>query len=340
MSKQHPKRILIIRLSSLGDILLSTPLIRALRSRFQNAQIHYLVFREYSDILRFNPHLNKIIQIPRISRLREYKDLGMTLRPYSYDLVLDLHSSLRSTLIRFYSRLSSIIMVNKNYFKRWLLVYLKRNLYAPPYSMVSKYFSVVKHLQVLEDEKGLEIFIDEETRQKVNRLFREQEFHGKVVGIAPRARWETKCWPLDNYAILAKELCFQGFHVVLLGSESERPACEQIRHAAVPAVWNAAGKMTILESAELLRRCDILVCNDSGPMHLACAVSTPVAAIFGNTCKEFGFYPYHNRSHIFSLDLECKPCHHIGLKKCPKDHFSCMENIKPGTVLEAVKKIL
>ncbi|MFH1759746.1 MAG: lipopolysaccharide heptosyltransferase II [bacterium] len=337
---QPPRNILIIRLSSIGDIILTTPLIRAVHNKFPLARIHYLIFQEYSQLVKYNPHISKVVELPRVRGLAEYKYLGKVLRAQRYDMVIDLHSNLRSFLIKFYGGLNNSFMINKNYLKRWLLVCLKKNIYKTPYSVVNKYFKCVGGLEITEDEKGNELMIDNDTRIKVSRLLSEHNYKNKVIGIAPRSNWETKCWPLNNYTILAKDLLKEGFHIILFGTSSERSACEKIRQACLPEIWNTCGNLDLISCAELIRKCNVLISNDSGPMHIASAVQTPVVAIFGNTCEEFGFYPYHCKSRVISLKMPCKPCHHIGRNKCPKNHFTCMEDIKPERVFGEVLKLL
>lgn len=327
MNITNCKHILIVRLSSLGDILLTTPLIRSLKERNPALKIDFLVRSEYADLLKFNPHITSLLLFSRNDE--ENKKLKIKLTETKYDCIVDLQNNLRSKL--FLNGLSSeIFSFNKKRFEKVLLVHMKINLLRDAQQIPIRYAETIPGFQL--DDKGLELFFPEtNTRIPYGQVF---------IGLCPGARHFTKRWPKDNFIQLGKLLNEEGFSVVLLGGQSDKEICAEISNE-IPGSLDLSTDDDILQLASDMRECKAIVCNDSGLMHAACAVKTPVVAIYGSTVKEFGFTPFGCENIILENNsLTCRPCSHIGRKKCPQKHFRCILELAPQQAFESIIKVL
>jgi lipopolysaccharide heptosyltransferase II len=340
---------LIIRLSSIGDVLLASPLIRLLRKRWPAARIDFLVKREYADLVRFNPHLSSVIEFDARNGRRELRLRRQELRRVTYDLIVDIQGNFRSFLLRTMNA-RKIVHVNKRRLARFLLVNLKWDVYrvAPPVPI--RYMEPLGKIGLVDDGEGLEVFVPESIVQGVQRRLSETGVLGEktVVGFCPGAKHATKRWPLERFSELAVRLIDEGgLTIMLFGGEEDRARCAMIEHRVIqktgePArVVNLAGTLSLLETAAAMDCCDVIVTNDTGLLHLAAARKKKVLAIYGPTVKEFGFFPYGTESRVFErVGLYCRPCSHIGKEVCPEGHFLCMKETGVEEVLRGVKSFL
>jgi heptosyltransferase-2 len=341
------KKILIIRLSSIGDIVLASPLIRAVRKAYPLAQIDFLIKSEYTDLVRFNPNLSSIIELKSNDK-EELKTLKRTLRRTRYDIILDLHNSLRSRYLRWFSGAKHIKVVNKRIIKRFLLISFKWNFYRTVISVVDRYLETGKRFAIQNDGQGLEVTIPNDTILTVKAMMEKYQLerYDLVVGIAPSARHYTKRWFPERYVELGTQVA-RKFNAKLLifGSKFEQDYCGDIAqminaNLGSTTAESFAGKLNLLETAAVLDSCSIVVTNDSGIMHLAAARKKKNVAIFGSTVKEFGFFPFGTQSAVVENEnLSCRPCSHIGSDRCPKNHFKCMKDIHVETVLSTIQKM-
>jgi lipopolysaccharide heptosyltransferase II len=310
------KKVLIVRLSSLGDILLSTPLIRALKEKYPQIEIDFLLKERYKDTLVQNPYLTKIYKYPNTNELSE---LIEKLKAQNYDLILDLQNNFRS------EKINSLFNVLKLKFKKRdlekiLLVHLKINRLknAPPIPV--RYSKVLDEFQL--DDRGLDLF----TNREPSTLFKDNQ---KYIGFCPGSRHFTKMWPKEYYIQLGNILKKEKYNIVLFGGKEDIDICKKISSQIQDSI-NLSNNDDILQTAADMKKCRAVVCNDSGLMHTACAEKVPVLAFFGSTVKEFGFAPYMNKNIILENNsLSCRPCTHIGKSYCPKRHFKCMLELKP-----------
>jgi len=341
-------KILIIRLSSMGDIILSSPLIRILRAAYPKVQIDFLVKSEYADLIRFNPHLSTIIELKSLED-DELKLLKKSLYRTRYDIIFDIHNSLRSRYLRWFSGAKYIRVINKRIIRRFFLVNFKWNFYKNIPSVADRYLETGKDFHLSNDGKGLEIFINDESVSTVKAMLGKYKLdrYDMVIGIAPSARHYTKRWLPERYVELGTMISKKfNAKLLLFGSKNEQDYCGDIAqminvNLGSDAAESLAGKLTLLETAAALDHCDIVITNDSGVMHLAAARKKKVVAIFGSTIKEFGFYPYETESVVVETkNLSCRPCSHIGLEKCPRNHFRCMKDIYAVDVLNVIYKML
>lgn len=341
------KKILIIRFSSIGDIVLTSPLIRSLHSKYPDAEIDFVVCEEFSELIKYNPHLNSVIEFNSNKGYVGLKELKFRIDNKLYDVVLDLQNNFRSIYIR--KSIKKKVVINKRIIARFLLTFLKINIYQNYTSIVERYLETVKEIGCELDDKGLEIFIPESVNASVENIFHKLNIKKTdlIVGIAPSAKHNTKKWLLERYQKLIEQLIenYQA-KIILFGGKNEMPEIESIEKNIntkfnSESVVNFTGKLSLLENAAVINYCNVIVVNDTGLMHLAAAVKRKVVAIFGPTVKEFGFFPYGTESIVVeNNNLRCRPCSYHGSSVCPKKHFKCMSEISTEKVFNAVKHIL
>jgi heptosyltransferase-2 len=341
-------KTLVIRFSSVGDIVLSTPLLRALRRRFPEGQIDYLTKKEYAELVRSNHNLNVTHEYDPTTGLPGLQRIKERIRAEQYDLIVDIHNSLRSKYVRSFSGATDIAVLKKRQFERFLLVKLKKNIYPGVISVSERYIEPVRKFGVEDDGKGLELHIPDEVlfavSGKMARL-KLNEFE-EVIGICPSARHFTKQWPEERYAETG--IRFAREHkakVLVFGGPDDMQRCSAISgriraSAGADSVTDFAGQLSLMETAAAMQFCDVVVTNDSGLMHIAAAMQKKIVAIFGSTVQEFGFFPISAESVVLERNgLYCRPCSHIGRSSCPEGHFRCMKEIEVGEVVQAVKQL-
>ncbi len=321
------KNILIIRLSSLGDILLTTPVIRSLKKHLPDCNIDYLTKIENKEALEFNPHLRKVYIFREETSLDDLTAGG-------YDLVIDLQNNIKS--IKLTSGVERKIRFNKSNVKKFLLVNFKLNLLENFPQIPERYALSIKRSGYLPgfelDNEGLEM------------KFPVQEVpldpRHDYIAIAPGSKHFTKRWPEYHFTVLCRMILDSGAIPVLIGGTSDIKICAAIQESE-PGVINLCSENELFKISSILAQCKAAVTCDSGLMHLSCAVKTPVLVIFGSTVQEFGFTPYKNKSIVIENDsLSCRPCSHIGKSYCPQKHFKCLTDIQPADVFESLSRLV
>ena len=323
MDLKKLNKILIIRLSSLGDILLTTPVIRAIKKANSEIQIDFLSKPAFKDVIRYNQKLkNKFI----LDTENASNELIENLQREKYDLIIDLQNNIRSREIT--RKLNvEISRFKKPNIKKFLLVNLKWNTYKNIQSVVEFYASTIPGLEL--DKEGLEFYSE---KGKVSNI----ETNEKIIGICPGSRHFTKMWPREYFIELGSKLLKHKYKIKVLGGSADKEICKEIADQ-IPGAINQCSDDELFETADNMSECKFVVCNDSGLMHLASAIRVPLFAIFGSTVKEFGFYPYNCEHFVFDNSLvKCRPCSHIGRSSCPKKHFNCMLNIKPDLIIDKI----
>jgi len=328
MQLEKVNNLLIVRLSSLGDLLLTTPLIRTIKEKFPAINIDFVVREEYKDLLQLNPHLRNILTYNNDEdKLKTFRN---KICENNYDLIIDLQNNLRSwLLLRCYG--SSKIRFKKNNINKFLLVQFNINNIKNAKQIPVRYASTLKNFQL--DDKGLQLITDKTQNPVLNGI-------ENLVGICPGSKHFTKMWPEEYFIQLGKLLTKNGFKIVLFGGKDDRKVCERISSKLSSAI-NLCNDNNILQTAADMKCCKVIYCNDSGLMHTAAAVNIPVIAFFGSTVKEFGFMPYNSKNLILENNsLSCRPCTHIGRNNCPEKHFKCMEEITPQSAFEKLSLML
>jgi len=322
------KKILIIRLSSLGDILLTTPLVRAIKTQFPNIKIDMLIRDEYADVIKLNPYLNRKFFFKKDDK--DNNDLVEELRNIGYELVIDLQNNLRSKRI-----ISSLeiknLKFNKRSFDKFLLVNFKINKLKKAPQIPIRYSIKIQDLNL--DKQGLDLFTDKSANAGIIGK-------NNLIGFCPGARHFTKRWPKEYFVELGNRLAQNGYTIILFGGKIDKEICAELENKISGAI-DLSNNDNLSQTAVDMKLCKVIVCNDSGLMHTASATGTNVIVIFGSTVREFGFTPYNCHNLILENNsLTCRPCSHIGRSDCPKKHFDCMKSIKTEFVFEQLKLFL
>lgn len=327
---------LLIRLSSAGDVLLASPLLKLIKQREPESELHFVVKERYADLIRYNPNISEVHLVQENSNFHQLENLRRELMHRGFDTTLDLHNNFRSIYLR-RGTSEDVRVVDKDILKRSILVSTKLNLFSNIRSVALKYAQVYD--RSLDKVPAPEIHFGDSVREKVNAYLKDTMTDEKgTICLCPGARHLTKRWPLDYWIDLAKRLAGDS-RLVLVGGAEDASTCKQIEMNAT--CLNFCGKFSLLESAAILSRADLVITNDSFLMHAANAAGRKIVAIFGSSVKEFGFSPYGVENRIMEVDgLRCRPCSHIGKESCPKRHFKCMMETKPIAVYQAVMKLL
>ena len=344
-----PAKVLVIRFSSVGDIVLASPLLRVLRAKFTASQIDFVTKSEYAELVKFNPNLNFTYEFNPAEGFAGLRRLKSRLRRERYDLIVDIHNSLRSRYLRSLGKGEKVVAVDKRIVERAVLVRLKKNFYGSSVSVPDRYIEPLSAFGIAPDGGGTELHIPDEVLFRVSGMMapvKLNEFE-TVVGLCPSSRHGTKRWPAERYGEIGSRAARTiGAKVFIFGGPSDAPVNSAVREVIVREAGEAAvtdwtGKLSLLESAAAMEYCDVVVSNDSGLMHIADAMQKKLVAIFGSTVREFGFFPSGAHSVVLERNgLSCRPCSHIGLKECPEKHFRCMKEIEPGDVFSAAERLL
>ena len=331
MSKKRLK-ILVIRFSSIGDIVLTTPVIRVLSQQLQ-AEVHYCTKEEYALLLENNPYLTKIHTLTQ-----KRAPLIRQLRKENFDYLIDLHNNLRTFFIKSALGVKSYHFSKLN-IEKFLYVHLKWNL-LPRTHIVDRYMATVAPLGVKDDSKGLDYFIPEKVLFKDLAL--PETFKKGYVAYVIGGTWATKQLPFEQMIALCDKIARP---IILLGGEEEKRIGDKVaaffekshisqiedtlqamgKHTKI---FNGCGRFHLHEAALILREAICVFTHDTGLMHIAAAFKKQIFSIWGNTVPEFGMYPYRTNFSIYERKgLSCRPCSKIGYKQCPKKHFRCMRDI-------------
>lgn len=313
-------KILIVRFSSIGDIVLTTPVVRAIHEQLAAVEIHYITKKSFASLLAENPHISKLYTIEK-----SVSEIIDQLKAEKYDCVIDLHKNIRTLRLKQSLGVKSYAFDKLN-FQKWLLVNFKLNK-LPEIHIVDRYFGAVKAIGVKNDHKKCELIFDSSHVINTKEAF---DFDPKsYLAVAVGAQFATKTMPEE---LLTSILSSINHPIVLLGgpTDVERgKALEQtLKNHAYPVV-NAIAAFSLLQSASIVAQAKTILTHDTGLMHIATAFEVPIVSVWGNTVPELGMYPYYpNNKELYSVhevkNLSCRPCSKIGYKSCPKKHFNCM----------------
>jgi heptosyltransferase-2 len=325
-------RILLVRFGSLGDVLLTTPLIRVLRTRHPAATISALTKQVWAPLLSANPHLDEVIAVAPGQSL---VPLARALRSARFTHLLDLHGSVRTRVLR--------LLVPGGWSgydarrrARLVLIRTQRDVYPDRLPVAERYFEAAHELDVTPDEHSVDLFTSPAAEARAEAWLARAglDVDRPLVALAPGAAHATKRWPAPHWRRLAADLTSRGFSVAVIGGPGDRGIAADVVSTAGSQAASAAGELDLQASGALLRRARVAVTGDTGPMHLATGVGTPVVALFGPTVEHFGFFPYRARAVVLERQLPCRPCSTKGGPRCPLGHHRCLEDIVPAEVLE------
>jgi len=307
-------KYLIIRFSSIGDIVLTSPVIRCLKKQKPDAEIHFVTKTSFKVLLENNPYLDKVITFQK-----EIDEIVEQLKKENYDFVIDLHRNLRSTRLKRKLKKPSSTFPKLN-FKKFLLTAFKINK-MPEIHVVDRYFKSLETFGIINDQHGLDYFIPEQDEVIISDFGIPERFVAFSIG----AQFNTKKLPNEKITELIQKI---NFPVVLLGGETDFDNAEEICRDT-KNVFNFCGRVNLNQAASVLKQAAKVVTHDTGLMHIASAFNKQIISIWGNTVPRFGMYPYlpqnKNGFSIHEVEgLKCRPCSKIGYQSCPKKHFKCM----------------
>jgi ADP-heptose:LPS heptosyltransferase len=327
-------KILVIRFSSIGDIVLTTPVVRVLKTQLDDAQVHYAIKKQYQAIVMDNPYIDKVHVLEN-----DLNKLIDELKQEQFDYIIDLHNNLRTRIVKFKLGVKAYSFKKLN-IEKWLLVNFKINK-LPNVHIVDRYLEAAKPLGIKNDALGLDYFIAEKDNVPMDWL--PETHRNGYVAYAIGAQHETKKLPLARMIELCDKI---NKPIVLLGGKEDQENGEKIKAffersedsekfekgleelGKKTLIYNACGLYNLHQSASLLKRARYVFAHDTGLMHIAAALKKEVFSIWGSTIPSFGMYPYRTKFTVLeNTKLDCRPCSKIGFDKCPKGHFKCMKEM-------------
>jgi ADP-heptose:LPS heptosyltransferase len=323
------KKFLIIRFSSIGDIVLTSPAVRCLKKQFPEAEIHYLTKKRNADLLLANPYIDKIHLFT--------DSLSDTIRELSsenFDFIIDLHNNLRSFQVKLKLKAKSYSF-NKLNIRKMLFTKFKINT-MPNGHIVDRNLDTLRAFNIVNDGKGLDHFIPKEDEFQIFDL--PDNFRNGYVVLVLAGTYATKRMPAEKYRKLISETQIP---YILLGGKGERPVADQILGWKTGNIMDFTGKLRINQSASLVKSAKLVVSNDTGLMHIASAFHKKILSVWGNTSPELGMYPYlpGEGSEILEVKgLSCRPCSKLGYQSCPKSHFRCMNDMPENQIIDWVTR--
>lgn len=316
-------KILIIRFSSIGDIVLTTPVIRCIKQQVEGIELHYATKKSFKSILENNPYIDKLHLLEK-----DIKPLLNDLKKENFDYIIDLHNNLRTKIIKFNLRTRSSSF-NKLNFQKFIYTTFKINK-LPEIHIVDRYLQTANVLGVKNDNEGLDYFIPKKDEVNITKYNINENYVGIVIG----AKFATKRLPTNKIIELCKNVNKQ---IVLLGGKEDFEEGDKILNSLKrDNIFNACGKFNLNQSASLIKQASIIVSHDTGLMHIASAFDKKIISIWGNTVPEFGMSQYVSKSNKILIEvknLKCRPCSKIGYNKCPKEHFDCMNKIDIDSII-------
>lgn len=324
-------KFLIIRFSSIGDIVLTTPVIRNLKQQIEGAEIHFLTKKAFLPVVEENPYIHKIHFYDK-----NFAQIIADLKAENFDFIIDLHKNLRSARFKLALKKVSFSFPKLN-IEKWLMVNLKVNR-LPDTHIVDRYLETVKLFNVKNDQLGLDFFIKSDN--EMNTQILPENFRKGYIALVIGANHSTKQLPDEKIISLLKAI---NFPTLILGGKDDAGRGDAIVREIGELCLNYCGKLTLQQSASFVKQSKLVITPDTGLMHIASAFKKNILSIWGNTIPGFGMYPYlpGESSQVFQVNnLKCRPCSKIGYDKCPLKHFKCMNLIDLDAIAQKAKQLL
>lgn len=312
------KKILIVRFSSIGDVILTTPVIRCASQQLAGTEIHYVTKENFKSILQHNPYIHKLHTFKK-----DISEITDQLKAEKFDVVIDLHKNLRSLRLKQQLKTKSYAFSKLN-IEKFLAVNFKVINALPKNHIVDRYMEAVEPLGVKNDDKGLDYFIGEQDTVNTAELFLKNT-STKFIALVAGGSYYTKRIPLNKLTEICRNATLP---VIVLGGKEDEAIADELQKQ-FPNLVNACGQLSINQSASVIQQAEWVITSDTGMMHIAAAYQKQIISVWGNTIPEFGMGPYlpnHENKTIEVHGLSCRPCSKLGYKKCPKGHFKCMND--------------
>ena len=324
-------KFLVIRFSSIGDIVLTTPAVRCLKRQVKDAEVHFLTKEEYFPILKSNPYIDQI----HLLRGDNFSELIERLKEENFHYIIDLHKNIRTFRVKQKLRIIAFSFRKLNW-QKWLAVNFKINK-LPSKHIVDRYLEPLEVFDVKNDNRGLDYFLEKEDNVDLTQIDKmiKKQFTVIVVG----GKHKTKQIPEEHIAFICNKL--DDLFILLGGKEDYLAAENAVKLTEKKNVINMCGKFSINQSASIIKQAGYVITPDTGLMHIAAAFKKKIITVWGNTIPQFGMNAYqpHPASADFEVkNLRCRPCSKIGYSKCPKKHFKCMHEINYDQLIDYIKR--
>jgi heptosyltransferase-2 len=328
-------KILIVRFSSIGDIVITSAVVRCLRLKYPNAQIHYLTKASFTCLVKQNPYIDKIQKLDN-----SLIAVASSLRKEKYDLVVDLHKNLRTKILLLMLGVQSVDYDKLN-LQKWLTVKTGKN-FLPDNHIVKRYFDGLKKFNVKYDDQGLDFFYSPESKDFVEDILQKEGINSDFLCVTMGAKFATKALPVEKLKSILTNI---DSDIVLIGGNEDRAKAIELK-TLLPEknIFNACGRFTIEQSAVIVDKSSVVLANDTGFMHIAAAFKKPLISVWGSTVPKLGLYPFYpkHKQYLFEIEevegLKCRPCSKLGFDKCPKGHFKCMNLLNEKRIVSLIKK--
>lgn len=331
MAQSQYSKILVFQTAFLGDLFLSIPLLQKIKVLYPQAEIGLVCRKNFGQFFLSTGLVDQVFEIDKRSQ-KSLQETFKATKNYHPDLIVSPHLSFRTAL--WVKKLSASESIG--FYKPWnFWAYKKRVMRDLSQHDVLRQLSLLEPLGLVVDEsdQSLHSSLKVPSPDKFGNI-------SQSIAVAPGSQWETKRWPVEYFSDVIKKLLAEGKKVILVGGPDEREIAKQIV-SQIPSVKNLVGETSILELAQVLSQCRLLVTNDSGAMHVATSVGTPVVSIFGPTVPAQGYSPWSKKSEIVEMNpLACRPCGAHGHHRCPLGTHDCMKKLEPEKVLKAVDRVL
>ncbi|MDG2450630.1 MAG: glycosyltransferase family 9 protein [Saprospiraceae bacterium] len=328
MSRSKKKKALVIRFSSIGDIILTTPVIRSLALQ-GDYEVHLLTHQKFTHVLKDNPHLEKIHSFEESIWTTSKK-----ISNHHYDIIIDLHKSIRSYLLRLFL-LRKVYGFNKLRIKRWWRTKINKDLKDDNH-IALRFIDALTPLKLSYDGGGLDYYIPQK-----DRIVLSGRNSTKKIALIPGANFYSKTIPTEKLIAIISQWPDLDFHI--LGGEKEIGKFNELN--IYPNVQNHCGQLSLAQSASIIEQSDLIICTDTALMHISAALKKNIISIWGGTVPGFGFYPFFPPDKgsfkiIENVSLSCRPCSKSGKTHCPKSHFNCMKTISTNEIQKEIKNYI
>ncbi len=331
-----PRRVLVLRFSSAGDVVLTSPAIHALKSAWPETEIIYAIRSAFAPLVEHDPHVSHVVALEKGESLWRY---AARLRALEPGAILDIHGKLRSKLLRLLLPGLPRVVWTKRRFGSGVPVRLGLTPYDPKMMLSDRFHAAVEKLVGRTLPRGeLRYWVGPEEQAEADRLLADAglDIGRPLLGMSPGASWETKRWPEDRFAELARRALGRGYQVAVTGSWGEKPLNDSIVRLA-PGTKDLSGVVSLRALGGLINRCSAWVANDSGPMHIARALGVPTLAFFGSTSPHQFEFDGHG---MMFAGVDCAPCHMYGRRTCPRGHFRCMLDLDADAAWRTLEPLL
>ena len=336
-------KILVFRLSSIGDIVLTSALIRCLKNKYPDAQIDFVIKKQFQQLVEYNPHIQNVYTVDSAKGMTGLRKIKKNIKAEKYDVFLDIHKNMRSLFVRKGSGTTKILTFKKHILQRTLLTSFGIDTYKTVTPVYQRFIKAAQSIDVQYDGKGTELFIPSKIEEKIKKELSIHDLLGNkpYILLCPGASFKNKQWLPQRFAELANQVLDNGqYNIVLSGGRAEEDICKYIVQETKGRAIDFSVRLSILESAVLAKYATVVVANDTGMLHISEALKVPVIGIYGPTAHQFGYYPILEKSQVVEVDLSCRPCTKMGNNSCPKKHWKCMKNITTAMVYSKLNSFI